>query len=266
MYGKAEQERLLYVATTRAKQFLVVSWYPSKPGKGAWTDLYPYLSAAPELEAPKEEDSVATRRHITAKEFETAKVAILNRIESKRRHSYERQTVTGIAVSQAPSPTLAHGDEGGMAWGRIIHRALEVLLRKEGIGLQAMISSLLKEEGRPLSEQDAVATAVQAVLSSDFWVRVKKSQTALVEVPFASRIEGPTPGIVAGTIDLVFKEADGWVIVDYKSDRVGGVIDDLVARYKPQVLIYKDFLEKITGEAVWEAGIYFTALNRWVAV
>lgn len=267
MYGKAEQERLLYVATTRAKQFLVVSWYPSKPEKGAWTDLYPSLGTAQELEeVPDEKDGAGTTRRITVEEFETAKVGIFDRIESTRKQSYDRQTVTGIAASQAPSPTLTHGDEGGMDWGRIIHRALEVLLRKEGIDLQAVISSLLKEEGRPVSEQDTVVNAIQAVLSSEFWIRVKKSQTALVEVPFASRIEGPTPGMVAGTIDLVFKEADGWVIVDYKSDRVDGVIDDLVARYKPQVLIYKDFWEKITGETVREAGIYFTAASRWVVV
>jgi len=95
---------------------------------------------------------------------------------------------------------------------------------------------------------------------------MKKSRKSFVEVPFALKIDGATPSIVTGTIDLIFKEADGWVIADYKSDRVNGRIDDLIARYKPQVVLYRDFWEKITGETVREAGIYFTTINKWVAV
>ena len=65
MYGRAEQERLLYVAATRARQFLVVSWYPSKPEKGAWTNLSPYLGAVEELEAPTVADHAVAGGQVT---------------------------------------------------------------------------------------------------------------------------------------------------------------------------------------------------------
>jgi ATP-dependent exoDNAse (exonuclease V) beta subunit len=42
---------------------------------------------------------------------------------------------------------------------------------------------------------------------------------------------------VAGAIDLVYRDEDGgWVVVDYKSDRVGSPrdLEDHAARYAPQ--------------------------------
>ena len=45
-YQRAEEDRLLYVAVTRAKQHLIVSRYPDKSDKGSWKDLYPYLETA----------------------------------------------------------------------------------------------------------------------------------------------------------------------------------------------------------------------------
>ena len=49
-YQRAEEDRLLYVAVTRAKQLLIISRYPDKPDKGSWKDLYPYLETVEELE------------------------------------------------------------------------------------------------------------------------------------------------------------------------------------------------------------------------
>ncbi len=39
-------------------------------------------------------------------------------------------------------------------------------------------------------------------------------------------------------IDLAFKERGGWVIVDYKSDKVDGNLEALVTYYRPQVEMY----------------------------
>jgi ATP-dependent helicase/nuclease subunit A len=47
-YREAEEDRLLYVATTRAKQLLVISRYLDKTEKGAWSSLYPYLESVDE--------------------------------------------------------------------------------------------------------------------------------------------------------------------------------------------------------------------------
>jgi ATP-dependent helicase/nuclease subunit A len=63
--------------------------------------------------------------------------------------------------------------------------------------------------------------------------------------------------IVSGVIDLAFKEPDGWVIADYKTDKVDGNLEKLIAYYKPQVEMYRDFWKEMTKEEVKEAGLYF---------
>jgi ATP-dependent helicase/nuclease subunit A len=88
-----------------------------------------------------------------------------------------------------------------------------------------------------------------------------------MEVPFSLKIETEElPKIISGAIDLVFKEPDGWVIADYKTDRVDGNLESLVSYYKPQVEMYKDFWEKMSGENVKEVGLYFVDIDKWVPV
>ncbi len=65
---------------------------------------------------------------------------------------------------------------------------------------------------------------------------------------------------------MVFKEEDGWVIADYKSDKIDGNLEALVNYYKPQVEMYRDFWKEISGEKVKEAGLYFVDVGKWVVV
>jgi ATP-dependent helicase/nuclease subunit A len=70
-----------------------------------------------------------------------------------------------------------------------------------------------------------------------------------------------------GVIDLAFWEHDGWVIVDYKTDRAEPrLLPKLVKYYGPQVKNYADTWQTITGEAVHEVGLLFTRANRYERV
>jgi ATP-dependent helicase/nuclease subunit A len=51
-YVEAEEDRLLYVAATRAREMLVVSRWAKKPGDGAWGKLNAFLGKARELSVP----------------------------------------------------------------------------------------------------------------------------------------------------------------------------------------------------------------------
>ena len=77
--------------------------------------------------------------------------------------------------------------------------------------------------------------------------------------------EASVPLLVRGVIDLAFLEPNGWVIVDYKTDRHGPErLQELASHYKGQVLTYAKIWEKITGERVREAGLYFTHAGKYV--
>jgi ATP-dependent exoDNAse (exonuclease V) beta subunit len=82
-----------------------------------------------------------------------------------------------------------------------------------------------------------------------------------VECTFQHRVK-----IVSGVIDLVLKEPEGWVITDYKTDKVDDNLDDLVSYYRPQVELYTMFWEEMTGEKVKETGLFFIDTGSWVRV
>jgi ATP-dependent helicase/nuclease subunit A len=110
-------------------------------------------------------------------------------------------------------------------------------------------------------------------MRSEIWQRAAKSSRRLVEVPFQTLAPSTTasasgvPTIVRGVIDLIFHEDSGWVIVDYKTDeRPETELESLIEHYKGQVLLYADLWEEMVTEAVQEAGLYFTHLDRYVIV
>jgi ATP-dependent helicase/nuclease subunit A len=266
-YQKAEEERLLYVATTRAKQLLVVSSYPEKPGKGSWKDLYPYLDKVEELEAGTSSVRVADKGTVDPEEFEAGKNKTREKISKSRLNSYAVESVTAAAKAGDTKAPFSENTGKGMSWGRIIHKMLEAVTRDESVDLDLMAENLLKEEERPLDEKGLIVTTIRSVVASKLWARMKRSEQTLVEVPFSLRTdkEGGEK-IISGVIDLVFKEPEGWVIADYKTDKVDDNLEGLVSYYKPQVELYTKFWEKMTGEKVKETGLFFVDGGLWVRV
>lgn len=266
-YQEAEEDRLLYVATTRAKQLLVIGRYQERAEKGAWSSLYPYLESLDELEQPEPQIRFLEKTDISREAFEASKEAVSRTIEIGKQVTYETVTVTDEVKDLTRKKPFAEESGQGMSWGRIVHRMLETLANDKGININLLAENLLREEERPLSEKELIVPLVQAVLSSDLWQRAKAAEESMVEVPFSHTIsDGKIPRVISGTIDLVFKERDGWVIVDYKSDKIDGNLEALVNYYKPQVEMYRDLWEKITGEEVKEAGLYFIDGGKWMSV
>jgi ATP-dependent helicase/nuclease subunit A len=65
--------------------------------------------------------------------------------------------------------------------------------------------------------------------------------------------------VIDGVIDLAFREQDGWVIVDYKSDRAGKeVAGEVLETYRRQVELYAQCWMRLTHESVHERAILFT--------
>ena len=266
-YQQAEADRLLYVATTRAKQLMVVSTYPEKTEKGAWKDLYPYLDGVEELEAPTVSPTVPVKGKIVRKEFEEGRKEIDKKIARSKEPSYVTETVTARAKPAVGKTPFTEDTGRGMSWGRVIHRMLESLARAETCNLDLMAENLLKEEARPLSEKDDVIETVKEVVASKLWGRMKEAEEALFEVPFSTGTDDRgKPGVVSGAIDLAFREPDGWVLADYKTDTVGESLPDLVDYYRPQVEIYRTLWQEMSGEPVKEAGLFFVDGSRWVRV
>ena len=134
------------------------------------------------------------------------------------------------------------------------------------------------ELGEP-AEAEELARLVIAVRGSELWRRAEASPRKHQEVPFLVAFRGEelrgvegidatdpgAPGVarlVEGVIDLAFLEPGrGWVIADYNTDVFASEAAraERTAIYRRQVDLYALCWERITGEAVAERQLYFTA-------
>lgn len=279
-FQEAEEDRLLYVAATRAKNMLVVSVHRRRlkgtngvRTDGPWARFFQALTRElPSAEAlptghgllglQKLPDEVAVARVQKAKEHG----AIL-------RATYGVRQVTKVAHIRADHEPTAEGVGRGVAWGRVLHRLLESLMRDENLDIRTHATYLLQEEGLPPDACDEVVHMVEGARASDLWRRASRAKRRFVEVPFALAVpspglnmnNSPTETILKGVIDLAFSEDREWVIVDYKSDRVRNNLPDLIGRYTPQVRQYRDYWEELTGEGT-RAALFFVETGQvaWV--
>ena len=67
-------------------------------------------------------------------------------------------------------------------------------------------------------------------------------------------------GYIQGIADCIFKEPDGWVLVDYKTDNFKTAEE--MARYKTQLMLYKAAFELLLGERVKSSYIYSFKLGE----
>ena len=67
--------------------------------------------------------------------------------------------------------------------------------------------------------------------------------------------------IVQGIIDCAFREGDGWVLLDYKTDRIDNEAVFL-AEYRPQLEWYRKALKRLTGLPVMESWLYALSVDK----
>jgi ATP-dependent helicase/nuclease subunit A len=244
-FEAAEVDRLLYVAATRARNALVISAWSSSKGdlKGAWQrlvdDTTPRLDPPTSRTFPVEERTldIVTDPGLVAAELEGGRARLLQ-------PSYAVRTVSGVGHDDLFRP--AAGGRGP-SWGRVLHRALEAVMRDAAVPLETLAGNLLREEERDENEVDDVVSWIGRVRETPIWKRALEAEKTLVEIPFARAVDDRGT-LLRGVIDLAFIERGRWIVVDYKSDLTADRLDDLVAAYAPQVRTYAETWTAITGE------------------
>jgi ATP-dependent helicase/nuclease subunit A len=262
-FEAAEDTRLLYVAATRAREELLFAFYDAKRDRSPWEPFYAWrdelceqldlIPEPPEERAPLQLAAGAMGARIAALEQERA---------GRTSPSYE---ITSVSKLVKHDTSIFAVDTGGLgrAWGNAVHQALEAAQRGAGEHIRAMCRAALldndlpvRDDGEPDDLEDLIAL-IEGVRPSDTWQRAQAAEARLVEAPFAVSIDERGSVLVEGVIDLAFREPDGWVIVDYKTDMVAEG-DNLEARrkqYRDQVDAYAAYFERITGAPVKERQI-----------
>lgn len=172
---------------------------------------------------------------------------------------------------------IAAADEvvTGAQWGTLMHEAMQWLPVKKYTqkSMTDMLDSL-QAEGKFSDEERSLLSdrSLYGFFNSDLGQRLIASKRVERELPFSMLFDGNRvyPDVengerlfLQGIIDTVFVEDDQWVLVDYKTDCVKSG-DELIRRYKIQMDLYKEALERLTNMPVKASYIYSFRLHEAV--
>lgn len=263
LFAAAEDDRLLYVAATRAADVLVVSVGPNG-SKNPWGKLAAAVTRSlPDLSGRLSVVPPPAREPDLPRELERFRLQRWDHRGAAARPSYAVAPVTLLAHGPGDRPFKTRTGRG-MSWGRVVHRLLEGAMKDPALDLRLYAANLLVEEERPADEVDEAVRLAEAVRGSGLWKRALAAKRRFTEIPFALMAarddlglsDGPSETLLQGAIDLVFEEDSGWTLVDYKSDTIVGNLDDLVSFYSRQIELYRRYWEKLTGRPT-KAGLFF---------
>lgn len=165
----------------------------------------------------------------------------------------------------------------GAQWGTLMHEAMQWLplaqytqasLTKE---LDALVTkgTFTEEERNLLSD-----TSLYKFFSSNLGKRLINAKRIERELPFSMLFDGKRVYdtledgenlFLQGIIDTAYEEDGEWVLVDYKTDRVKSG-EDLIKRYKIQMDLYKEALQRLTGMPVKACYIYSFRLHDAIII
>ncbi len=268
LFLRAERDRLAYVAATRARSGLVVTCLDGK--SGSWDFFEPAGDAFLPLETPPAADK--PKAPSASEENDPHAVAASTACiwEEATKPTYDVVAAKAHALlKETTLPPPQHTGEHGTEWGTAIHTLLEAAMENPDAELAPLARSVLEQQQLDSNLLPSLLESVTRAIGSDIWRRAQESSECLVEVPFSYLTsQDQLDTVVRGVIDLAFREEDGWVLVDYKSDRVGKDPDKaeetLRARYAAQLAAYAQAWEQVTGEKVIEQGLLLTHYDKYV--
>jgi ATP-dependent helicase/nuclease subunit A len=287
-----ERIRLLYVACTRARDHLVVSTHrrertwrdtdaPStsaellasacdgapnavvltpEPGTLPRHDREP-VAAPPEWQRWSEElrdlrSRAARPSAVSASQFEGDQTLVV--------------PATLTALGEPVDPGLAKDARDlelppwqkgryGTAIGRAVHGALQTVDLATGAGLADAVAAQALAEG-VIEYQDLVTELAASALAAPV-IRRAAALRHWRETYVGTRVGDQ---VVEGIVDLLYRDDDGVVIVDYKTDAVPA-IGARVDFYRPQMAVYAAAVEAAIGEPVRRAVLLFLAPGGAIA-
>jgi ATP-dependent helicase/nuclease subunit A len=279
---EAERLRLLYVAATRARDHLVIPCVSGRLGAkhllGQITGALPFDDAelmqtvtVADLEIPIID---ALRTEVVTEPGVDEAVAVRAQWELdteliKRTAAVERPIETASSRERARGPlaaevesfgaTLLVGDGPPLPIGDAVHMVMERIAIETGENLREVADDVCLE-GAILEQVDDVVAMCEACLRAPSLRRALAGGQLWREVPFVLSDAEPgserdTGPLVNGRVDLVYRDADELVVIDYKTD--SGVTPEDAAqhtidRHGGQADAYRRALSAATGIPVRE--------------
>ena len=282
-----ERLRLLYVAATRARDHLVVSVHrkearaggkaPDTAAQALWEAGHDATGAAIDpssaegwasLGPPSVSEALPPLLPFDAWEQERGKVLLAaGRPVATSATTLSKLAAAAALADHAADPGLAKDGRDvdlppwqkgryGTAVGRAVHGVLQGIDLASGEGLTAAVAAQAVAEG-VMGREMVITALVRSALRSDL-VQGAAARPHWQEVYVGCPLGG---GVLEGFVDLLYRDDDGLVVVDYKTDswRSSNDLDAKVDRYQVQLAAYAYAVETAVGEAVSRAVLLFLA-------
>ena len=154
------------------------------------------------------------------------------------------------ADDAAPDVELIDASPGvarprGPRFGVLVHAALAIVpLDATAAQIEDAVTVQARILAASIDEIEAARAAVTAALGHPLMERARRASGVRRETPLTSReADG---ALVEGVLDLAFEEADGWTVVDFKTDVE---MEGAIGRYRRQVALYASVVARATGRA-----------------
>ena len=270
--AQSETRRLLYVALTRARDRLVVSCFGRlENAKGEATaallgPLHRLLPAPGSVSARHEREGLLVLVPEAPRErpgrAETPDVPALLAVRAAWMRGRDELLARAARPAQSTSPSALEqvddavrvggagappGRARALALGAAVHRVMEFCDLNDAASLDPLAEHAAAELGHP--DLAGRVAELAAVCWRSKPVRAAARGADVYRELVVGALVGDT--IVKGAVDLLYRDGESWVVVDYKTDRATDAVT-LRARYEPQGAAYALAVEAAVGEPVRE--------------
>lgn len=271
--------RNLYVAATRAKQYIVIPDHRAiDKCAGQYMEKLSAGLPEPGKQARQLAEMLQPRK---ASEFKLSKQALeKSRLEifsslkpapteiEKGKAEFEKELQQKIHQAKkyveltAPSkeelfeefdPEKAGARDQALEIGSIAHKVIEYA-GKENLETALLLAQSLAQESAREKALPQIQELVRAFFESELKAKID-SGDCFQELPFLIEFEHK---LYRGKIDLVLREKNSVILVDFKTDRITKEEADARAKkYQRQMQIYAEAVSRIKNHQLAETSIYF---------
>ena len=278
----AEHARVLYVAMTRARDWLLLGGSP-EPAKGSWLSTIESLYGLSSRQHGAELSAAGWRATVLRKapphvRVELSKVAdadidyasLAARVEpisedGRTRRVFSVSELLDVlggeydADETGAVPGTAHDP---LLRGTLVHRMFEIWPFDEAaVDFEALIQLFLPRECPVLKVRGQMASYLRAAaerfIQSEMYERIKSSKSVENEKPFLLRIGD---ALVSGIIDVIL---DDGTLIDYKTGRPR---EEKRERYEWQLRLYAAAMRTLLGKQPRAAFVYYADTGEHATV
>ncbi|NMA13686.1 MAG: helicase-exonuclease AddAB subunit AddA, partial [Clostridia bacterium] len=187
------------------------------------------------------------------------------------------------AEHKMPSFLLEERDLNAAEKGTALHLVMQHLdfsrVDSDSV-IREQVETMVVEEIITARQADVVdVSSIARFFATHFGKRIRNATDVKKELPFtlalsaeeiypdfAQEIEGEVV-LVQGVIDLVFRDNDGWVIVDYKTGKVNDFnCENLATKYQSQLDLYARALSNAWKCTIKEKYVYFFSIEKLIMI